>query len=65
MKYFRDKSRIRMSDEHHQKMQIQHYLNKMVSSAFHTQHSNIPLFHHSMWLTEENGHKNNYNSNKL
>jgi len=44
--------------EHHQnqKMYIQHHLNKMASSAFHTQYSNIPVFHHSMWLTEENGH---------
>jgi len=65
MKYFRDESRIWMSDEHHQKMLIQHDLNKMASSAFHTQYSNIPLFHHSMWLTEENGHQKNYNSNKL
>jgi hypothetical protein len=37
----------------------------MASSAFHTQFSNIPLFHHSMWFTGENGHKENYNSNKL
>jgi hypothetical protein len=34
-----------MSDEHHQKMQIQRYLNKMASSAFHTQYSIVPTFH--------------------
>jgi len=54
-----------MSDEHHQKMEIQHYLNKMASSAFHTQYSNIPLFLHSMWLSKVNGNQKNYNSNKL
>jgi len=36
----------------------------MASSAFHTQYSNIPLFNYSMWLTEENGYKNNYNFNR-
>jgi hypothetical protein len=40
-------------------------LNKMVFSAFHTQYSSIPLFHNSRWLSEENGHQKNYNSNNL
>jgi len=62
MNYFQDESRIWMSDEYHQKMVIQHYLIKMASSAFHSHYSNIPLFHHSMWFTEENGHQKNYNS---
>ncbi len=39
MKYFRYESRMWISDEHHQKMLIQHFLNKMASSTFHTQHS--------------------------
>jgi hypothetical protein len=36
-------------------------INKMASSAFHTQYSTIPLFHHSMWHTEENSHQKNNN----
>ena len=28
-------------------------------------YANIPLFHHSMWLTEENGHRKNGNTHML
>ena len=31
----------------------------------YTQYSNIPLFHHSIWLTNEKWQKKQYNSNKL
>jgi hypothetical protein len=54
---FRNERRKGMFGEHHQKVWIQNYLYKMAPSAFHTQNSSIPLFHHSMWLAEENGHK--------
>jgi hypothetical protein len=49
-----------MSDEHHQMINIQH-LWKMAYSALCTQYSIIPLFHHSISLTEEIGHQKNYN----
>ncbi len=38
-----------------------HILNKMASSAFHAHYSNIPLFHHSIWPSEENRRQKNHN----
>jgi hypothetical protein len=54
-----------MSDEHHQKMQIQRYLNKMASSAFHTQYSIVPTFHYSIFGANSKVQKNLYIISKL
>ncbi len=37
----------------------------MVSSAFKTQYSHIPLFHYSKWLSSEYDHQIKYDSNML
>jgi len=34
-------------------------------SAFHTQYSNIPRFHYSMWFLNADGHKKRHISNEL
>jgi hypothetical protein len=34
-------------------------------TAFYTQHSNIPLFHHSMWLPNIDDYNKHYISKKL
>jgi len=38
-------------------VEIQLYLKKISFSAFYTQYSNIPLFHHSIWLPNVDGPK--------
>jgi hypothetical protein len=47
--------------DNHQKMLILNYFKIRPFSAFHTQHFNIPLFHHSIRLMQEDGRINNQN----
>jgi hypothetical protein len=48
---------------HHHKVWIQQFFQMDFFPAFWSQYSNIPLFHHSMWLLKVNDH-NKYNTFK-